>query len=108
MNISINQVLNFWDQLVACFYGVSTFDGTRCEIYLYTMMEHSPTFANNPDSKFCEDGVREAKDAMFKLIARFEERYECTVLEDGEKPRLEGTWRYHLDVKPKGLNDEKR
>ena len=98
-SISINQALNFWDQLVRCYYGENTYGGYGCEIYQYTMMEHSPTFARNPDSKFCEDEVKEAKASMLQMIERFEKRYLCTILEDGETPTLEGTWRYHLSVK---------
>jgi hypothetical protein len=99
MNISVNQGINFWTQLTKAYYGENSYGGHTCEIYLYSMMEHIPSFANNPDSKFCADEVREAKAAMFKLIGKFEETFQCRVLEDEKAPTLEGTWRYWLTVR---------
>lgn len=98
MNISINQALNFWNQLVRCYFKVSRYDRDTCEIYLYTMMEHYPTFANNPDSIFVKEEVEGAKEAMRSLIRRFETEYECRVIEEDGTLTLEGTYRFHLQV----------
>lgn len=48
LNITINQALNFWNQLVKCYYN-NSYGGDSTEIYTYTMMPHSPFYANNPD-----------------------------------------------------------
>lgn len=107
MYISINQALNFWDQLVTAYLNENTYGGDVAEIYLYSMMEHRPTFAANPESKFCKDEVGRAKQAMRDLIKRFESTYLVKVMEalpiDSDEEEfgevtLDGTHRYHLKV----------
>jgi hypothetical protein len=82
--LTVNQALNFWDQLVGCYYNCNTYGGDVCEIYLYTMMEHKPTFAHSPNSVFVEDEVVVAKRNILDLIKRFQNAYDCLVtMENG-------------------------
>jgi hypothetical protein len=99
MHLTINQALNFWDELVTAYMGCNTYGGDVAEIYLYTMMEHTPTFAHNPQSTLMDDEVRRAKLAMLDLIQRFQKKYDCLVtMDNGDPVILEGRHRYHLQV----------
>ena len=99
MNITINQALNFWDQLVTAYMKCNTYGGDVAEIYLYSMMEHGPTFAHNPDSTLVVEEVESAKATILALVKRFEKEYDCLVTqEDGEPLTLPGTWRWHFQV----------
>lgn len=75
MYISINQALNFWDELIQCYYGVNGYGGNVCEIYISSMMEHSSLYANNPTGAMSESERRHACEAMADLVSRFEDRY---------------------------------
>lgn len=99
MDITINQALNFWNQLVTAYMKCNTYGGDVAEIYLYSMMEHSSTFTHNPDSPFIAEEVASAKATILMLAKRFEKEYDCSVTqEDGEPLTLPGTWRWRIQV----------
>jgi hypothetical protein len=104
MYISPIQAITFWDQLVRAYHGCANYGGDVAEVYLYSMMSHSPVFANNPDSRFAEDVVAQAKQSMRELIAYFESTYPYSQVLEGTDEgtygavELEGTWRYYLKV----------
>jgi hypothetical protein len=106
INVSLNQVLTLWDELIACKYKCNTYGTDVCEIYIYTAMEHSSTFAQNPKSTFCADQVLEANANIHTICRMFEKRHNCVVeFESGDSIDLlldvnnPFTWRIHLRVK---------
>jgi hypothetical protein len=79
MHLSINQALNFWDQLVKAYHNQNSFGGDTAEVYTFTMMEHSPFYANNPNGDFAAQDIAKATKAMYDLIVRFQDTYKCSV-----------------------------
>lgn len=103
MFISPNQAIDLWDELVDCYYDSNGYGGTVAEIYIHTMMEHSNTYAHNPQSTMCEDESRNACQALYAICKKFESRYKCAVVFEGGEPleilKTEPlSWRIHLKV----------
>jgi hypothetical protein len=103
LNLSINQALTFWDELVSAYHGDNPYGDNVAEIYLHSMLEHCNTFAHNPKSTFVENEIKQAKENMIALIRRFEQRYNAVVIEDyGFRDfgpvTLNGVHRFHLKV----------
>lgn len=83
MHITINQALNFWDNLVACYFkhpvGYKSVGTDTFEVYPTQMMEHLSLYESHPEFELSKDKSRVATSAMYDLILRFQKHYYCRV-----------------------------
>ncbi len=86
--ISMDQALDVWSELEAAYYGKNGFGGDTAEIYVYRLMQGSPS----PD----DDDYLRANQALFSLLRRFQAMHTDAVIslyatrkDDG---RRFGTW----------------
>ena len=77
INITVNQALTFYAQLTKCLTNTNGYGGDTAEIYVYTLMEHSPSYASNRESTFAQEDVKQAIDALLRLCARFIADQDC-------------------------------
>ncbi|MET0980105.1 MAG: hypothetical protein ABWX90_02515 [Candidatus Saccharimonadales bacterium] len=101
LHVSPNQINTLMNNLNDCLLQKNSYGSDVCEIYIYSMMEHSPTFANNPDSQFCADAVERAKRNIVALCKNFAQNNEVIVtFEDGTplSVKLIDSHRVHLRV----------
>lgn len=102
--VSPNQIRVFLQELKDCLLLQNGFGTDTCEIYVYRMMEHSPTFANHPESSFCEEEVKRAYRNITALCEKFAAENEAIVtFEDGTaiSADLMNSHRFHLLVRRK-------
>jgi hypothetical protein len=88
MNITINQALNLWSQLAKCLLHSNTYSSDTAEIYIYTLMEYSPHYANNPDGIFALEDRQKAINVLIDLCTRFEKEFSCVILIQEHSCRL--------------------
>jgi hypothetical protein len=88
MNISINQALTLWSLLAKCLMHSSLYSSDTAEIYIYTLMEYSPHYANNPDGVFALEDRQKAVNILVDLCMRFEKEFSCVVLVQEHSCRL--------------------
>jgi hypothetical protein len=103
MYVTINQAVNFWHELVGCYYSDNGFGGDTAEIYIHTMMEHSNSYAQKMEGNSSEEARRNACQAMYNLCKKFEALYNCKVeFADGASIEVLNqqplSWRIHLKV----------
>lgn len=109
INVTPIQIMALWEQLMQCMYKDNSFGTTVAEIYIYTMMPHSPIVAMNHTSKLAKEDYAEANQNLYKLCKIFEERNAVEVrFASGETidlliqtPEDPFTHRVHLEVMPK-------
>lgn len=104
--VSTSQVVDLWEQLMQCLYDDNKYGGRVAEIYIYTMMPHSPAVCMNPTSTWAKEEYFEACQRLHALCVAFAERFEVVVqFEGGESidyliadPLDPFTHRVHLEV----------
>lgn len=95
-----------WEQLLQCLYKDNSFGTTVAEIYIYTVMPHSPLVALPDSSYLATEDYAEANKNLFNLCKIFEERNEAIVrFSDGSAldllisdPKNPFRHRVHLEV----------
>lgn len=104
MHLTPYQAVMLWDQLTRAYHGVNSFGGHTAEIYIFTCMEHSPSFQIAPNGDMAKESRTRSCHAIHELCMLFQEYYECTItVEGGDMDQLlEGTFdhRIHVTVKP--------
>ena len=105
LSVSVTQALVLWDQLHAAMNGTNSFGSDVAEIYVHTLMGHSPSFAQSPKSQFSKEPAVQACTALYHFCKMFEEQHDVVItfaegepldeLLDVEEP---ATWRVHLRV----------
>lgn len=89
MNISMNQAINLWDELHSALQGKNGYGGDTAEVYLYSMMEHSPSYARGHAAMFASSSIEHAGHEIYALVNRFEGKHSCFVtMEEGELAEL--------------------
>jgi hypothetical protein len=105
LSVSPLQVMGLWEELMAALYGDNRYGGRTTEVYLYTMMPHTPT-AVHPIGESGLEAYRSACRTLHALCRLFEQRMEAVVeFENGAS--IDGlldhepeTHRVHLTVTP--------
>lgn len=95
LNISPGQIMHIWENLMDCLHGRNGYGGDTAEIYLYTVMQHSPIVAHDQMegrvSDRCREVYLEAARTLHGLCRIFEDRQKVRIeLEDGELDDLLG------------------
>lgn len=102
--VSPNQIRVFMQELEDCLLLQNKFGTDVCEIYAFRMMEHSPTFANNPESMFVQDELKRTHRIIAALCEQFANEKDAIVtFEDGTpvSAELMNSWRFYFQVRPK-------
>jgi hypothetical protein len=81
---STSQVVILWTELMLCLFEKNGYGGKTCEIYIYTMMAHSPTFMHAKDTESLgraalEDASRACAD-IYNVVQEFQKHFGAMVL----------------------------
>ena len=82
INISINQLLKVWGELVLAYAGKNKFGGDAVEIWAYQLMPFSPAM----ESDVSEKGARRntvVGQSLRNVLVKFSEDFDCAVYVDG-------------------------
>ena len=110
MYISAAQAIDVWSELETAYRGENHYGGDTAEIYAYTLMPYSPSYARDRHSAlFIQEHVqmeRRASEALYELLVLFAEKRECRIEVEGHElgPWLRKTpfsHRCHVRVFPK-------
>lgn len=83
LDISTNQLLDLWAELIEAYHGVNKFGGNTAEIYAYSIMRRDPTAdlaraSGRAMAKDVLDQERRAKLDLIAVLRLFKSKYECT------------------------------
>ena len=96
MFISTHQALMLWAQLEDCYSGRNGYGSDTAEIYAYTVMPHSPSFAANPEKAINSPLIGEctkemllnAAASLVSVVNMFCKHRGCTAEIDGFTPNM--------------------
>jgi len=86
-NISQTQLINLWMELEDCLHGCNGYGGTDAEIYVHTMMPHTPICEHYNESirtgaclgEYAEETWANAAKSMYEVFRLFEQKRNCTI-----------------------------
>jgi|SRR3989339_361252 len=82
INLSINQLLVIWGELVSAYFGKNKFGGDTAEIYVSSLMSRSP-LAERGDVEAQARVAALADQSLRNVMLKFSEDYDCAVYVDG-------------------------
>ena len=107
--VSTLQIMQLWEELMACVYGKNGYGGNVAEIYLYTVMPSCPYVTDDIESKQADQEFENANKNLYDLCKLFEKRRNVKLfMFEGEKPtslsalvdgKILWTHRVHIGVK---------
>lgn len=84
-NLSINQLLDVWNELVRAYYGENGFGGDTAEIYAYQLMPCSPLAERGDADAQAHRGAM-AGQSLRNILLKFSEDFNCSVyINDGNE-----------------------
>lgn len=82
INLSINQLLDVWNELVRAYYGENAYGGNVAEIYAFRLMPSSP-LAEQGDYGAQSDRAARAAESLAAVMRKFSEYFDCAVYLEG-------------------------
>lgn len=99
--VSPNQIRVFLQELKDCLLLKNGFGTDTCEIYVYTLMEHSPLFALDPKNIECDESLQRVHRIVRHLCTEFAGHNDCIVGILGAPCNVSETHRMHIQVRRK-------
>ncbi len=82
-NLSQNQLLTLWSELMMAYNGTNGFGGDTAEIYAYTLRPDCPMRGNGTSQTAEHEGNIQAARSLSAVCLEIEKRYVCRVRIDG-------------------------
>jgi hypothetical protein len=79
-NVSMNQALQLWSELIDAYYEKNNYGGNVAEIYAYSLMPYVPTYAQNKKfDEWAEDIEIRTSKTLYNFLKKFKEDYNCKI-----------------------------
>jgi len=85
INLSINQLLFVWNELVSAYYGVNAYGGNVAEIYAFRLLPCDP-LAEHGDKEAQDERMMLAAESLFAIMRKFSEDFRCAVYPERHGP----------------------